>query len=333
VTLANSVYVGPYSAFSVAATGLLAYRSGARGSRQLTWIDRAGTARGTIGDKDATYMGPRISPDGRRVVVSRTEHGNQDLWVLDGSRMTRVTTDAAVEDFPVWSPDGTRIVFRSTQAGVGDLYEKPASGAGEAKRLLASDQLLVPTSWSADARFILYLRVDPLTNADLYTLPMFGNPVPASFVKTPFRETGGAFSPDGRWAAYNSNESGRPEVYLQRFIPPDAGAVADSVESGRQVSAMGGIHPAWRPDGRELYFINPAGEMMAATITVSGSALEIGTPKVLFQSHIFRGGLDASQGRQYDVAPDGRFLINTELDAGAAAPITLLQNWNPDAKK
>jgi Tol biopolymer transport system component len=156
VTLADGVAVDGLfrSAVSVAATGLVAYRTGA-GNRQLTWVDPSGTARGTVGDPDATLLTPRVSPDGRRVVVSRTVQGNQDLWLLDGARTSRLTFDPAVDQFPVWSPDSTRIVFRSTRTVPGDLYQKLASGADVEERLVASDQLKAPMSWSADGRFLL----------------------------------------------------------------------------------------------------------------------------------------------------------------------------------
>jgi eukaryotic-like serine/threonine-protein kinase len=172
---------------------------------------------------------------------------------------------------------------------------------------------------------------DPQTNADLWVVPMVGEPTPSVFLKTPFREAYGAFSPDGRWVAYHSNESGRNEIYVRRFVPPDA--TGTPAAGGQwQVSTAGGIMPKWRPDGKELYCLNPAGEMMAAPINVAGDALEPGAPVVLFPTHIVGGGSDNQIGWQYDVAPDGRFLINTEL-ATAAAPVTLIQNWNPAAKQ
>ena len=138
------------------------------------------------------------------------------------------------------------------------------------------------------------------------------------------------FSPDGRWVAYESNESGRDEIYVRPFVPPGAAGTAAAAAGGQwQVSTAGGIYPAWRPDGgAELYYLNPAGEMMAAPITVTGATLEPGAPVVLFPTRIFGGGVDAEQGRQYDVAPDGRFLINTQLDSGDA-PITLLKTGIP----
>jgi serine/threonine-protein kinase len=163
---------------------------------------------------------------------------------------------------------------------------------------------------------------------------MVGDRTPSLILKTPFTEVYGVFSPDSRWVAYSSNESGRNEIYVRPFVLPNVAGTAAGAGGGQwQVSTAGGIYPVWRPDGKELYYVNPAGTMMAAPITVSGATLEPGAPVVLFPTRIYGGGVDAAQqGRQYDVARDGRFLINTELDS-AAAPITLLMNWQPEAKQ
>jgi serine/threonine-protein kinase len=297
-------------------------------------MDRSGTVEGTVGDPDGNDLSaPRVSPDGRRVVVVRRVQGNQDVWLLDGARTRRATFNAAHDNFSVWSPDGTRIVFSFNRAGRYDLYQKLASGAGVEEQLVVSDQTKTPSSWSQDGRFLLFHSTDPQTSTDLWVMPMVGGGTPSVLLKTPFREAYGAFSLDGRWVAYMSNESGRMEIFVRPFVPPGGAGTAAGAAGGQwQVSTAGGIHPVWRPDGKELYYLNPAGAMMAAPITVTGATLEPGAPAVLFPTRIFGGGVDAQQGRQYDVAPDGRFLINTVLDE-APAPITLLQNWNPEAKK
>ena len=266
-------------------------------------------------------------------MVTRIVQGNFDIWLLDGARTSRVTFDAAREDFPIWSSDGADILFRSIRGGRGDIFQKAASGAGAELQLAASDQLQVPSSMSADGRFLLYLSIDPRTDADLWVLPMTGDRKPSVIAKTPFREVWPVFSPDGRWIAYQSNESGRPEIYVRGFVAPGETADAAKTAGGQwQVSTAGGIMPAWRPDGRELYYLDPTGAMMAAPIAVTSSAIDPGAPVKLFPTRIYGGGADAQQGPQYSVAPDGRFLINTELDV-ADAPITLLMNWNPEAKK
>jgi Tol biopolymer transport system component len=274
-----------------------------------------------------------VSPDGRRVVVFRTVQGNQDIWLHDGARTSRFTFDAADDAFPLWSPDGMRIVFRSLRTGAGDLYQKLTRGGGKEELLVTSNQLKTPTSWSADGRFVLFQSADPQTSNDLWVVPMSGDRTPSTLLKTPFRETRGVFSPDGRWVVYYSNESGRNEIYVRSFVSPGAAGTATGEAGGQwQVSETGGIFPAWRPDGKELYYLNPQGEMMAVPITVTETTLEPGAPVVLFPTRIVDGGVDVQQGRQYDVAPDGRFLINAEQDS-TDAPITLIQDWNPEAKR
>jgi Tol biopolymer transport system component len=331
VTLADGT-ADRRSAVSVAATGLVAYRTALDTERQLTWVDRSGTVRGVLGDPDSTLYAPRVSPDGRRVVVARGVPGNRHLWLLDGARANRFTFDAGDDYFPVWSPDGTRIVYLSKRTGRGDIYQKRTDGAGVEEPLLASDQFKAPDSWSADGRFLLYDNLDPRTGWDILVTAMAGDGRPSAFLQTPSFEAWSVFSPDGRWVAYESNESGRMEVYVRPFLNGAAHTAAGAGGGQWQMSTAGGIMPAWRRDGKELYYLSPAGDMMAVPVTVTGTSLEPGAPVMLFPTRIVGGGVDAQQGRQYDVAPDGRFLINTER-AAATAPITLLMNWDPAEKK
>jgi eukaryotic-like serine/threonine-protein kinase len=179
----------------------------------------------------------------------------------------------------------------------------------------------------------MYLSIDTGTNADLWFAQMTGAHMPSVFWRTPYREAWGVFSPDGRWVAYESNESGRMEIYVRPFRALDAKDSDATPTTGQwQVSTAGGIFPTWRPDGKEVFYLDPTGAMMAAPIMASGATLTVAVPVKLFQTHIDGGGVDTQQGRQYDIAPDGRFLINTDLN-NAAAPITLIQNWNPDATR
>lgn len=315
--------------------GLIAYR-GASHQRQLVWVDRSGRILATLGDGDASVASPRLSPDGRRVAVSRTTQNNVDIWVLDGARASRMTFDQTAQTFPVWSSDGSRIAYLSgpNAASPGNvatgLYQKLASGAGAQEQLLEADNVNYPSSWSPDGRYLLYFTVRPgaVLTADISVLPTTGDRKPFFFVQSAAREVWGQFSPDGRWVAYQSDESGRNEVYIRPFLPPGSRGTDTLAAAQWQVSANGGIHPLWSRDGKELYFIDPAGGMMAAPIQVTGNAIAPGTPQRLFDSHIVGGGIDQAQGRQYDVAADGRFLINMEGN-GSAEPITLLQNWNP----
>jgi len=264
--------------------------------------------------------------------------GNTDLWLLDGTRTSRFTFDPAGQDrFPIWSPDGGRIVSESDRTGPRNLHVRDASGAGAEALLVDSAQAKLAFDWSADGRFLLYYCIDPHTRRDLWVRPMAGDQTSWVFLKTPFEELGGRFSPDGRWVAYMSNESGRLEIYVRPFGPPAASGVAAGTAapaSGQwQVSTAGGIFPSWRADGQELSYLGPDGTMMAAPIAVRGAAVEPGTPVALFPTRIYGGGVDTQQGRQYDVTRDGRFLINTVLDDATTTPITLIQNWQPDVKQ
>jgi len=333
VTVADGVVSDP--AFgplpvSIAANGLMAYRQYAGNRRQLTWFDRSGEVLGTFGDVDTTDLRwPRVSPDGKRVAVARTVQGNQDLWLLDGRRMTRFTFDLGADARPIWSPDGRRIVFGSNRSRTTDLYERFTDTGGKEERLVTSSEGKWPSNWSSDGRFLLFFSTAGPPSTDTWVLPMTrdGAGTASKLLDTPFRAAWAVFSPDSRWIAYESNESGRDEIYVRQFVP--RGAPAPTTTQQWQVSVDGGIYPLWAPDGREIYYINRTGAMMAAPVTIDGSFVTPGAPVTLFPTRIVRGGVDTGQGRQYDVTPDGRFLIDSELDD--SSPITLLQHWNPDA--
>jgi Tol biopolymer transport system component len=332
VTMADSVGLHAalgVGAFSVSATGLVAYRPGGSAERQLVWFDRSGNQLGPMGPDANGLSVPSLSLDSRRVAAYRAVQGNADIWLLDATRSTRFTFDASLDRFPAWSPDGSQIVFDSNRKGRRDLYVKASSGAGTEELLLESAQDKIANHWSPDGRFVLYHSVDPQTSEDLWVLPTEGDRKPFVFLKTDFDERRGQFSPDGRWVAYRSNESGRYEIYVRPFN----GTASGGTTGGQwQVSTSGGIDPRWRSDGKELYYIAPDGKLMAGPVTAYGATFEPGTPVVLFQTRIYGGGTDVNIGTQYDVSRNGRFLINTVLE-DAALPITLLQNWAPGLQK
>jgi eukaryotic-like serine/threonine-protein kinase len=318
---------------SASATGVVAYRVSEDGQRQLTWVDRSGAVRGTVGPPDASLSSPRVSPDGRQVAFTRETQGKSDIWLQDDARATRMTFGSGDSDYPVWSPDGSRLTFQSGVDTTLGLYQKPTNGARAQESLLLSQTIQIPSSWSADGQYLLYFTLKPGGAPDLWILPMTGTRKPFPFLQSSFTKVLGQFSPDGRWVAYESNESGQYEIYVRRFVKPGDAADSTAAQAGQwQVSTAGGIHPTWRAGSKELFYIDPAAMMMAAPITATESTVVPGTPVALFQTKVMGGGIDHAQGQQYDVAPDGRFLINRVLDT-AISPITLILNWNPDATK
>jgi len=313
-----------------ATSGIVVYQTGSVGAaRRLTWLDRSGKNVGIIGSPDVAGLNEvELSPDGKLVAVYRTLNGNLDVWLIDAARgvPTRFTFDAASDQRPVWSPDGSRIVFISNRKGIYNLYWKSSSGAGADELLLESDQTKGPTDWSSDGRFLLFRSLDPQTGYDLWVLPVSGSKKPYPFLKTPFEERDGQFSPDGKWIAYQSNESGRFQIYVQPFPGP-----------GRkfQISANGGAQPRWNRNGKEIFYVSLDSKMMAAPVKLSSDSqsLEPGTPAALFPVRIAGGPLPGIAKQQYAVSSDGqRFLVNLAVDEGAPSPITLILNWHPERK-
>ena len=304
--------------FSVSASGGIAWRAGAVGRRQLIWFNRSGQDLGALGEvADATLYSPELSPDGRRVVTMQGPIGSSEIWLQEGIHRSRLTFDPADDRYPVWSPDGARVAFSSNRSGSYDLYEKAADGSAKEQLLLQSPDLKRPNSWSPDGRFLLYWAAQ--NGGDLMALPLAGGRKPFVFAGTPFDEQQGVFSPDGKWVAYQSDESGQYEIYVRPFPGPGGAS---------QVSAGGGHSPRWRADGKELYYLAPDLKMMAAKVAARGAAFTALAPESLFQTHINQ----ATNRQQYDVARDGRFLILTDLPDTSAEPIHLLLNWQPASR-
>jgi eukaryotic-like serine/threonine-protein kinase len=312
------------SAFTVSASGTVAYRSGGPALRQLTWLDRSGKVLGTLGSPATSFVNPEISPDGRRVAVNRILQGNWDVWIVDADRTLRLTLDPGNDLFPIWSPNGDRILFTTRRnSATYHFYQKPSSSSTGAEAPIVEwpGAAAAATDWSPDGLFFLFCDLNPRTAGDLWIAPSAAVGKPEVFLKTNYDEGNGQFSPDGRWVAYQSNESGRYEIYVRPFPKRD---------EQWPVSTSGGFWPRWRPDGKELYYVGLDGKMMAVSIGVKGTTIERGVPMALFQTPSSGNGTVRNRP-QYDVAPDGRFLFVTVEDA-APPPITLLLNWKPPTK-
>jgi Tol biopolymer transport system component len=326
---------GAIGIFSVSKAGVVAYRSGANnpGGLQTTWFDRQGKVVGTFGEPGPD-RGLRLSPDATHAAGRDADQAaNGDIWLLDFARgvRTRLTFRQSAGSYPVWSPDGSRVIFGAGTSPAGTLYEKAAGGAGEEKELLSkTSETKVPTSWSQDGRFLLYHTLNtPKTGVDLWALPLEGDRKPALLLGTQFDEGLAGFSPDGRWVAYISTESGRNEVYVRPFVP--SGPSGSSLGDGKWQVSRDGVEgpaiPKWRSDGKEILFMGPGGRIMAVDVNGSSAAFQMGTPKQLFVAPPRSG---------WDVTADGmRFLmaVTPGQSQNAQTPITVVLNWHADLKK
>jgi Tol biopolymer transport system component len=304
------------AAFSVSDNGVLAYRtSGIPATSQLVWVDRSGRKLATVG-APGDYQNFRLSPDDAFLAAEAHDlrTGAGDLWLFDLKRgsSARLTVDGTHNNAAVFSPDGSRIVFASRSDGVPNLHLIAANGGAADEQLLPPGPARLPNDWSSDARSILFEQTDPKTRADLWVLALPDRKT-VPFLQTPFVEASGQFSPDGKWVAYVSNESGRNEVYVRAF--PGGGGVWP-------ISINGGAGPRWRADGRELFYVAPDETIMSVTIA-SASRFEAAPPKPLFKA-------DLRNTEAYAVSRDGqRFLLNPDADEAtlSAPPISVLVNW------
>ena len=314
-----------FAAVSVSAAGPIAYRTGPVGvQRRLVWFDRSGKALGTLGEPDLSGQNPDLSPDGRRVAIDRTAGANVDLWLMDLERgtLSRFTSDTAIDAYPIWSSDGRHVAFGSFRGSSMDLFSRPATGAGSETSLLTTPQAKHATDWSRDGRFLLYVSIDPKTGYDLWALPLGADSKPGTpfpIVQTSFDERDAQFSPDGRWIAYESNESDRSEIYVQRFPKP---------EGTFRISTTGGAQVRWARSGNELFYTALDGRLMAVPVRFApdGQTVDAGVPAPLFVTRL-GGALQGAARQQYMVSADAqRFLMNT-IPEEAPTPITIILNW------
>jgi Tol biopolymer transport system component len=312
-----------YSSFSAASTGTLVYSSGGRVGTRLTWTDRSGKVLGTVGEQN-TFTALALSPDERRAAVALTTGPplNRDVWLVDLARdvMTRLTFQPGEDSNPVWSPDGARLAFTSMRAGAGSLRVVRVGGTAVDEPLIEQESAVFAAGdWSSDGRHILYSHsVRALADSDIWALPVDGDRKPIRLTETPFNETFPVFSPDGRWFAYTSDESGSSQVYVQPFPP-----------TGRKylVSRDGGSQPLWRRDGRELYFLTSDATLYGVAVATS-TDFETGIPQRLFASPAptFTGS------RAYGPSRDGKRFLFAAPESVSTTPLQVVLNWSPPAQ-
>ena len=319
--------VGP-TAFSAvsAASGNLLYFNGSVPNTRLTWFDRSGRLIEAV-TEPGQYHEPMLSKDDSKLLFTRSTDQPDDIHIQDLTRgsTTRLTFDSAIDGSAVFSPDESQVVFLSSRGEANGIYRKPASGAGNDELLTTGEPgPIYPASWSRDGRYLLFDKIaDYSRRIDLWVLPMTGEPKPFPYLETPFEEGHAQFSPDGRWVAYASNESGRAEVYIQSF----------PIGNGKwQVSTAGGDQPQWNADGKELFYLATDRNLMS--VSVSGTTtLEIGRPELLFQTRIPFTGISGDR-TGYAPAQDGkRFMVNALEETMNAQPLTFVLNWSADLKK
>ncbi len=299
------------AAFSASSAGVIAYRTDATIRQQLAWIDRVGAMSSSLGSVAGPVEFPELDSDDQRVAVEATVEGNTDVWLVDARTgvTDRFTLDPSSDGAPVWAPGGNGVVFRSNRNGSFDLLVKPTGGEREEAVLLASSTAKFPADWSPDGGMLLYVNQDETTGSDLWALPLQDTSSPFPVVQTRFAEDQGQFSPDGRWIAYRSNESGRLEVYVRPF-PGPGGA--------RRISVDGGGQPRWRRDGDELFYVAANDNLMAVPIgeRVNRRRWTSARRSLLFSTRLAGAGLPK---QQYAVARDGqRFLMNVVAEQSSS---------------
>jgi serine/threonine-protein kinase len=318
--------------FDVAHDGTLVYVPGgaaAAPARTLVWVDRQGREAAIKGAPARAYNAPRLSPDGARVAVEIRDQEN-DIWVFDFARetLTRVTFDPGLDQAPTWTPDGRRMVFSSTFGGAGmsSLFWQAADGTGTAERLAQSaipTMFQFPSAVSPDGTRVLFTQGAVSTTTDVMTLTLDKDHRVQPLVQTPFAELNGEISPDGRWLAYQSNESGQVEIFVRPF---------PEVNTGHwQVSTGGGTRPLWARNGQELFYLAPDGALMSVRVE-RGTTWTAGTPARLINAAYYGAGT----GRTYDVSPDGKRFLTIKQGGSDQTPpptsIVVVQNWLEELK-
>jgi serine/threonine-protein kinase len=320
------------ASFGVAQDGSLAYLAGSAqgiGRNALVWVDRQGREE-AIAAPIRSYQYPRISPDGTKAAVDIRDE-DSDIWIWDFLRatLTRFTFEPGVQGYPVWTPDGRRVAFTSEVKGALVVDWRSADGTGESEQIGASPEALYPLTFSPDGSQLVVRRVRPSASDDLYLISVIGERRLAPLRQTSFLEANGEISPDGRWLAYQSNESGRNEIYVRPF---------PLVDSGRwQVSSGGGSRPLWARSTQELFYVSLAGAIMRVGVDRRPSWTATTPTQVVKRGYFLAGGLTGNAGRSYDISLDGkRFLMIKEIapdQTAAGSQIVVVQHFDEELKR
>ena len=310
---------------SASSNGLLVFGNGETGDEQLVWVDRNGKQIGTVANKLVNLQTAKLSPQTDRIALEIDNGaGAHDIWVFDMARgvQTRLTFGPVENDSPVWSPDGKWIVYSSLESNIHTkLYRKLSNGSGAEELLLSDDQVAVTSDWSRDGKYLLYSRGAGAVNWEIWALPLEGERKPWLVVPRTANSFAaeGHLSPDGRWLAYTSQESGKPEVYVVAF---------HGGQGKWQVSTNGGYQPQWSRDGKELYYFNQASRSVLATpVKEINEGLEFGAAQPLASN------ANSSQKGFYNVSPDGKKILLNLVSQQVSQSVTVLTNFAAGLKK
>ena len=309
--------------FSTSSTGVLAYRAGTAQRRRLVWVDRQGKVQGAIGDPALDFRAsPELSADDKHVLLFLQQAGDNDVWLIELARnlARRITDGQPADAHPIWDPDGAHVAFYTRRFNNGGPARLPLAG-GTPQRLLPTAETGHVLSWTRDRQNLLLRRQTVDRGGDLVAVRSDGQGSEVIVAASRHEETEGQFAPDGKWVAFVTHESGRPEVFVQPF--PAAGART-------QVSTGGGTQVRWAADGREIYYVAPDGRLMAAAMDLRGGSAGAGAPSPLFQTHLATGANVLGFKPQYAVSRDGRFLLNEAVES-AGTPIVVAVNWRDTA--
>jgi serine/threonine protein kinase len=299
--------------------GLLILGNGGTGDWELLWMDCTTKQVATIANKLTNLQDARLSPQGDRVAL-QIDMGANDIWVLDLARgvRTRLTFGPVSNSNPVWSPDGKWIVYTSDRNGRSNLCRKPSDGSGAEEILLTDDQITVATDWSRDGKDLLYMR-GPVGSNEIWALPLEGERKPRLVIPRTANSFSilGRLSPDGRWLAYTSNESGAPQVYIVAF---------GGGQGKWQVSVNGGAQPQWSKDGKELYYMDMGYNLFAVPVKVVGGALQFGTAQQMLSNW-------SAPQVFYDVTPDGKKILLDRIAQQVSGSVTVVTNFTSELKK